>query len=258
MPSIPSLRELPAPPRRIILHWTGGGPRANSVDRKAYHYVVEHDGNIVQGVHPVAHNMQRTWGDNYARHTGGMNSFSVGISFAGMMNSVSAMNPGPAPLKPGQVMAGLRFAAECCMAWNLDPLDPRQVFHHREAWELHGVKGTRNHTKPDITYLPFMPELRRTETGPWLRRKIAEMMGMGPRPQPQPMPQPQPVPMPVAGPLPMPVAVPGSRRWSPSLGWIRLVRYVSDREWYFRAESPPFGPVIRAGARWSEMPLGPR
>lgn len=251
MAVIPRLSELPAPPRRIILHWTGGGSRANEVDRKAYHYVVEHDGNIVQGVHPVAHNMQRTWGDNYARHTGGFNSFSVGISFAGMKNSVSAMRPGPAPLKPGQVMAGLRFAAECCDAWGLNPLDPAQVFHHREAWELHGVKGTQNHTKPDITYLPFMPELGRTETGPWLRAKIAELLRGGAGPMPGPVPGPLPEP------LPMPVPVPGERRWSPSVGWIRLVRYLDDRDWFFRAESPPDSPILRAGVPWSQIPRGP-
>jgi hypothetical protein len=247
MAEIPALSELPARPRRIILHWTGGGPRANSTDRKAYHYIVEHDGTIVQGVHPVARNMQRVWGESYARHTGGFNSFSVGISFAGMMNFTSPARPGSVPLKPGQVLAGLRFAAECCHAWELDALDPAQVFHHREAWELHGVKGTRNHTKLDITHLPFMPELRRTETGPWMRSKIAELQEIAGRLDPEPG----------MDPLPAPVPVPGERRWSPRLGWIRLVRYVSDREWFFRAESRPDAPITRAGARWSEMPRRP-
>lgn len=252
MAVIPPLSELPAPPRRIILHWTGGGHRANEIDRKAYHYVVEHDGNIVQGVHSVAKNMQRVWGENYARHTGGLNSFSVGISFAGMRDSVNARNPGPAPLKEGQVLAGLRFAAECCEEWNLNPLDPKHLFHHREAWELHGVRGTQNHVKPDITYLPFMPELRRTETGPWLRARCADFL----RP-PGPVPPVGPPPTNPVMPLPVPVPVPGERRWSPSLGWIRLIRYVSDREWFFRPESPPDSPIIRAGARWSEMPRRP-
>lgn len=264
---IPSLDELPAPPRRVILHWTGGGARANAVDRKAYHYIVEHDGNVVQGVHPVAANMQRVWGDDYAHHTGGFNSFSVGVSYAGMKDSVSARNPGPAPLRPDQVLEGLRFVAACCRAWNLDPLDPAQVFHHREAWELHGVKGTQNHKKLDITYLPFMPELGPPETGPWLRRKIAELGTYGPIvPEPLPFPVPVPDPDPFEPleletlepePLPVPVPVPGERRWSPELGWIRLVRYGSDREWYFRTESPPDGPIIPAGAPWSEMPLRP-
>jgi hypothetical protein len=246
MALIPSLSQLPARPRRIILHWTGGGSRANSVDRKAYHYVVEHDGNVVQGVHPVAHNMRSLSDDNYAHHTGGLNSFSVGVSFAGMKGSESAANPGPAPLKPGQVLAGLRFVAECCDAWELDPLDSDHVFHHREAWELHGVKGTQNHKKKDITFLPFKPELGFSETGPWLRRKIAEALaggGGGPEPLDEP--------------LPVPVPAPGERRWSRVLGWIRLQRYVSDDEWFCRAEDPEDSPIIRAGARWSEMARNP-
>jgi hypothetical protein len=248
MVEIPRLAELPAAPRRIILHWTGGPHRANSVDRKAYHYVVEHDGNVVQGVHPVAHNMRTLTDDHYAHHTGGFNSFSVGVSFAGMMDSVSAARPGPAPLKPGQVMAGLRFVAECCDAWSLDPRDPDKVFHHREAWELHRVKGKVNHQKMDITFLPFMPELGFSDTGPWLRGKIAEMMDGG-RPV-------QPV-EPGTDPLPVPVPVPGERRWSRVLGWIRLSRYVSEDEWYCQAETPPDSPIIRAGARWSEMARNP-
>lgn len=238
MATIPRLDQLPAAPRRIILHWTGGGHRANQVDRKAYHYVVEHDGTVVQGVHPVADNMQRVWGDRYARHTGGFNSFSVGISFAGMKDAVNARHPGPAPLKEGQVLAGLRFAAECCAAWRLDPLNPAHVFHHREAWELHGVKGTENHTKPDITFLPFLPELTRTQTGPWLRARIAGFLR-------------DDAPA-------VPIPVPGERRWSPSLGWIRLARYRGDDEWYFRIEARPDRGIVRAGIRWSEMPLAPR
>lgn len=246
MARIPTLNELPARPRRIILHWTGGGSRANSVDRKAYHYVVEHDGNVVPGVHSVADNMRELTGSDYARHTGGFNSFSVGISFAGMKGSSSANSPGPAPLKPVQVMAGLHFVAECCKAWNLDPLNERHVFHHREAYELHGVKGTQNHKKQDITFLPFMPELGFSETGPWLRRKIAEIMGAeGGGVEP------------VDEPLPVPVPVPGERRWSRVLGWIRLHRYVDEDEWYCCAEEPEDSPIIRAGARWSEMARNP-
>lgn len=250
MAVIPTLHELPAAPRRIILHWTGGGARANSVDRKAYHYVVEHDGNVVQGTHPVAQNMRRLTDDDYAHHTGGFNSFSVGVSFAGMKDSVSLAKPGPVPLKPGQVMAGLRFVAECCDAWNLNPLDPDHVFHHREAWELHGVKGTQNHVKKDITFLPFLPELGFSETGPWLRRKIAELLRGGAGPD-------EPLDEPADEPLPSPVPVPGERRWSRVLGWIRLKRYVDEDEWYCQAESPPDSPIIRAGARWAEMARRP-
>ncbi|HEV2132177.1 MAG TPA: N-acetylmuramoyl-L-alanine amidase, partial [Longimicrobiaceae bacterium] len=206
MAAIPELGVLPATPRRIIWHWTGGGSRANDVDRKHYHWIIEQDGTIVTGRFLVASNMQRVWGSEYAQHTGGMNSFSVGISFAGMKDCGSAQRPGPCPLNENQVLAGLRFTAACCVAWSLDPLNPAHCFHHREAWELHGIKGTHNHQKFDITFLPFLPQLKPNETGPWLRQKTAEFL----RP-PSLVPQ------------------PGERRWSRVAGWIVLTRYVSDQ-----------------------------
>ncbi len=64
----------------------------------------------------VVSNMQRVWRSGYAQHTGGMNSFSTGISFAGMKYCVSAQRPGPCALAGSQVLAGLRFTAACCVA----------------------------------------------------------------------------------------------------------------------------------------------
>jgi len=239
MANIPKLGDLPRAPKRIILHWTGGPSTANSVDRKAYHYVVEHTGKVVDGVFPVAANMRPLNDENYAHHTGGFNSFSVGVSFAGMAGWESTSKPGNVPLREGQVLAGLRFVAECCDAWNLDPLNDDHVFHHREAWELHGVKGTQNHVKNDITHLPFHPELGPKETGPWLRKTIAAFLN-----------SPDPI-------IPLPIPTPGERRWSRTVGWIRLERYVNDSEWFFRPESDSSVPPMRAGARWSQMALQP-
>jgi hypothetical protein len=235
MAAIPDLSELPAPPKRIIWHWTGGGSRANSTDKAAYHWIVEHDGKIVAGDMPVAANMQRVHNQaRYAKHTGGMNSFSVGISFAGMRGAVSPLRPGPDPINENQVLAGLRFTAACCVAWRLDPLNPAHCFHHREAWELHRVKGEQNHTKIDITFLPFLPHLRPQQTGEWLRQKAAGFLAA-----------------PARGPQP------GDKRWSRLHGWIVLTRYINDREWYFVPEARPGLGQIRAGAAWSQMPTGP-
>ncbi len=124
----------------------------------------------------VASNMQRVWGSEYAQHTGGMNSFSIGISFAGMKYCVSAQRPGPCALAGSQVLAGLRFTAACCVAWGLDPPNPARCFHRREVWELHGIKGTQNHHKIDINLLSLLPQLKPNETGPWPRSRTAEFL----------------------------------------------------------------------------------
>lgn len=167
---VPSLTSLPNAPKRIICHWTGGGPKANDVDKAHYHFIVEQDGNVVRGVHPVAENMRKLGrGTAYAGHTGGFNSFSVGVSFAGMASWV----PGGTtkyPLTAVQVQTGMTFVAFLGQAYGLDPLNSSHVFTHTEAWTLHKVKGTVNDQKTDITYLPFKPDLGKAAVGPWLRQ----------------------------------------------------------------------------------------
>jgi hypothetical protein len=174
---LPEAADLPALPRGVVLHWTGGPPRANAVDLNAYHYVVESDGRILQGVHPVADNMRSIDDGQYAAHTGGWNSYRVGISGAGMYGYQSPAKPGSAPLTAIQVMKMLELSAYFLKLGNLDPLNPLHLCTHREVWLLHGVKGTRNHQKLDIEYLPFKPELPHNQIGPFLRRTTAEIMG---------------------------------------------------------------------------------
>src|SRR5690606_18192107 len=112
---------------------------------------------VVRGIHPVTANMRSlTAKDQYAAHTGGFNSHSVGFSFAGMANSAPGRRFGPYPLTESQVKNGLAFVALCLMLWQLDPLNPAHLFTHYEAWTIHQVKGQMNHRKWDITELPFL------------------------------------------------------------------------------------------------------
>ncbi len=68
-----------APMRRIIVHWTAGGYRANDIDRAAYHILIEESGRLVRGTHSIADNVS-TADDKYAAHTLGLNTGSIGIS----------------------------------------------------------------------------------------------------------------------------------------------------------------------------------
>jgi len=177
---IPALAGLPARPKRVVLHWTGGGPTANDIDKAHYHFIVNRDGTVVRGAHTVAQNMkQLSARDSYAGHTGGFNSFSIGVSFAGMADSgpVTAKHPkgvfGPYPLTEAQVRAGLIFVALLCKTYGLDPKNVNHVFTHYEAWTVHKVKGQMNDQKFDITMLQFMPSLGKDQVGPWLRENAA-------------------------------------------------------------------------------------
>ncbi|MFW5834406.1 MAG: peptidoglycan-binding domain-containing protein, partial [Pseudomonadota bacterium] len=44
---------VPARVRRVVVHWTGGNQRASSEDREHYHILIEGDGTVVRGRHPI-------------------------------------------------------------------------------------------------------------------------------------------------------------------------------------------------------------
>jgi alkanesulfonate monooxygenase SsuD/methylene tetrahydromethanopterin reductase-like flavin-dependent oxidoreductase (luciferase family) len=111
-------------------------------------------------------------GDAYAAHTGGLNSYSVGVSFCGMWGAKPGGPFGPAPLLEDQVTAGLRFVGQLCTAWHLDPTNPEHLFTHAEAWTRHRVKGTRNDEKWDILVLPYLPEVPADRVGDLLRAEV--------------------------------------------------------------------------------------
>lgn len=169
MSIIPPLIGLPFPPQRIILHWTAGGPNPADHDLKAYHYVVAQWGGIFEGV-PVAKNMRllKPTDDDYAAHTRGFNSFSVGVSLCGMKGAVEGGDLGPHPITRDQTYAACQFVAECCEAWAL-PVSAATVFTHWEAQAIHNVpqKG-----KWDITVIPWLPRLGKRAAGEYLRTLV--------------------------------------------------------------------------------------
>lgn len=170
---LPEALDLPAKPRGVVLHWTAGGPRANAVDLKAYHFVVEKDGNVRRGFWPVVANMRKVSGGDYAMHTGGFNSYRVGISGAGMMSYESPREVGPYPLTQVQVERMCELAAYFCQLGDLDPLQVESVLTHREVWTKLGIKGTRNHLKLDIEHLPFALSIDKEDVGDHLRSRTA-------------------------------------------------------------------------------------
>lgn len=171
---LPEATDLPGLPKGIVLHWTGGGPKANRIDLGAYHYVVETDGTVREGLHPVAANMrQLSSGDEYAQHTGGFNSFRVGLSAAGMRGYTSRHRTGEVPLTSLQIDRLCELAAYFCTFAGLDPMNPAHLCTHQEVWTIHGVKGTRNDQKTDIEFLPFLRHLEEDEVGPFLREQVA-------------------------------------------------------------------------------------
>lgn len=168
---IPALSVLPAKPRRIVLHWTGGTGVFSTFEKRHYHYGVQQDLQVVAGV-PVAANMRQVGPQApYAAHTRGYNSYSVGVAFCGMRDAVEGRNHGSHPLTLEQVEVGCAFVAELCRAWNLRPNED-QVFTHAEAQRIHGKPQSN---KWDVDVLPFR-QASAQDNATWLRARVQHYM----------------------------------------------------------------------------------
>lgn len=182
--SLPSTDKLPAPPKRVICHWTAGAHRASDLDRKHYHLLLEHvegdperteDDRVrwIAGV-PIERNMRllSRADTDYAAHTRGMNSYSIGVALCGMRGAVDRrpaepVDPGPSPISRVQVEALIGFLWQMRIVYGLTPT-PAQMHTHYEAETLHGVKQAG---KWDITWLPGSV-LGPDEVGPWIREQV--------------------------------------------------------------------------------------
>ena len=138
--------------KRIVMHWTAGGHKANSTDRMHYHFMVEGDGNIVTGDHPVSDN-ESTADGNYAAHTGRLNTGSIGVSFCAMAGAQeSPFNPGAYPITEAQVEAMCDLVADLAGEYDI-PITRETVLTHAEVQPTLGVAQSG---KWDVTVLPGM------------------------------------------------------------------------------------------------------
>lgn len=168
----PGIPSLDVPPRRIIVHWTGGAGFANEIDRSSYHWLTQSDRTIVAGL-PAHLNMRKLVaghhraGVDYAAHTARFNSFSLGVSICGMLGARPGGPYGPHAITAPQWYRTLGFLARLCIAYGLDPLSPDELFHHEEAYSIHRVPQPG---KWDITVLPW--RLAARDVGGRMRRHV--------------------------------------------------------------------------------------
>ena len=142
--------------KRIIWHWSAGGNKANGTDRRAYHIIIEGDGNVVKGNHPPEANRvisNPRDASTYAAHTRGLNTGSIGVSLAGMRGAQeSPFSAGPSPITQAQVDALIRVTADLCREYGI-PVTDKTVLSHAEVEPRLGVK---QRPRWDIAWLPGM------------------------------------------------------------------------------------------------------
>jgi len=142
--------------KRIVMHWTAGGHKANATDKRHYHFIVEGDGTIVPGNHPPEANeviRDPMNGSTYAAHTRGLNTGSIGVAVAAMAGATEApFNAGRAPITEKQLAAFCGLVARLAKQYGI-PVTERTILTHAEVQPVLGIRQTG---KWDITWLPGM------------------------------------------------------------------------------------------------------
>lgn len=159
--------------QRIINHWTAGTHKPNATDKEHYHILIDGDGNEIEGVHPISAN-ERARGD-YAAHTLGCNTGSIGVSCCAMAGSVEKpLSFGKYPITEAQWEKLIEVNARLCKKYRI-PVTPTTVLTHAEVQANLGIKQ-RN--KWDISALAFRPDLKGAkEVGDELRAEVSRRVG---------------------------------------------------------------------------------
>lgn len=121
--------------KRIINHWTGGSYTASSLDKEHYHFLIEGDGAILRGEHPVTanENVRGKSSDAYAAHTLDCNSGSIGVSMCSMGGAIEKpYAPGRWPYKQEQWDALVHLNAVLCIRYDI-MVTPETVLSHAEV-----------------------------------------------------------------------------------------------------------------------------
>ena len=154
--------------KRIIIHWTGGIEKPNEHEKNCYHFLIDQKGNIHNGYH-IPEDNENCYDGNYAHHTGGGNTGSIGVSLCGMYHFHNKNEVGKYPLTKIQCEVAFDFIAKLCKKYNIK-ITPETVMTHYEF----GIKHpkTSSYGKPDIIYLPPYPTINKEEIGNFIRQQI--------------------------------------------------------------------------------------
>ena len=158
-------------PERIIAHWSAGAYHATDHDRDCYHYLVEGDGRLVRG-HWTPRDNSFTGDGNYAAHTGGFNTKSIGVAVCCMGDAVEApFSAGRWPMKKVQWETLVLVIADLAERYQI-PVVPQAVCGHGMVYAHHGRKNPTG--KWDPLKLPWIPTATKTDVDRMLREQVID------------------------------------------------------------------------------------
>ncbi len=154
--------------KRIIIHWTAGEYYPNLHELRCYHFLIDRDGKIHKGVFAPEDNEVCRAG-NYAAHTGGGNTASIGVSLCAMYGFKNKNSVGRFPITKVQFEACMKLCAELAIKYRI-PISANSVMTHYEF----GIKhpDTSSAGKIDIIYIPPYAWVAQSDVGAFIRAKI--------------------------------------------------------------------------------------
>lgn len=154
--------------KRIIIHWTAGGPIPTSYEKQFYHFLVDSTGKVYPGQFKPEANLVCKKG-MYAAHCGGGNTGAIGVSMCGMVNFKDKNHQGGFPITRIQFEATMKLCAELAEEYKID-VTPDNIMTHYEFGVKHS--DTTSAGKIDIVFLPPYPWISKEDVGSFIRSKI--------------------------------------------------------------------------------------
>lgn len=154
--------------KRIIIHWTAGGYYPSAYERNYYHFLVDKDGKVYNGIFKPSDNEVCKPG-KYAAHTGGGNTGSIGVSMCAMAGFKNKNSTGNYPITKKQFEACMELCAKLALEYKID-VSAQNVMTHYEF----GLKNPKTSSagKIDIIYIPPYSWVTQSEAGSFIRSKI--------------------------------------------------------------------------------------
>jgi hypothetical protein len=155
---------------RVVVHWTAGTHKASPLDKDHYHILIEGDGTVVAGNHPIAANA-RPPRQLRASHTRNLNTGSIGVAVCCMKDARERpFSPGPFPMTPEQWKVAAEVVAELCTRYEI-PVTARTVLAHGEVEATLGVAQLQ---KWDPLVLPWTPLVPRQQVMEQFRASVQQ------------------------------------------------------------------------------------
>jgi hypothetical protein len=162
--------------KRIIIHWTAGSYIASSLDRQHYHRLIQGDGSVIDGHYPISAN-RNTSDRDYAAHTRGLNTDSIGVALCAMAGATeSPFREGAYPIKKAQWAALFEVLRDLCEQYNLLPSE-RTVLTHAEVERVFAIKQSG---KWDIRVTPGGSLVTAKEVGDLIRKQVVALLDTKP------------------------------------------------------------------------------